>query len=462
MQERLVAHLKLGRTSGVLSPLVVWRHREHRSGFTVDDRAPGSSCQTLEEARGEPVLSSVLLGHRALLHEELGVHRGTASVPIASALRFLTAVRRGNVSPSGADLLRAALISANHHRNQARGGESRIASLTGVFVALVVAAIRLELLSFVPTRIGGAPGAGRADREATRANAGAPTPIIRDPADLGDDADRHEQHGNHPAEIRPQLAQVTAESVAKIQAALLDAALGETRENWMTFTCSDCGKKHRAPVHVPDVRVGWVRSRSCFARARADPRKSGGSHPLLPKSACEVGPYSASRWPAVLTPSWDQTSHSCFWVRTQEHCSQRSLSVSSTSSRSVGSLDSHQLCSTRTSSSTSGSRTRPQSIQMSRRLFVHRAQRPVAVVHTSMTRQGGLCRAVGSASSKRTSTLHGPSQSFPPIPPKDEGIALIRAAVEHGVTSFDTAQVYGPFTNEELVGERSNLSPTRS
>lgn len=36
---------------------------------------------------------------------------------------------------------------------------------------------------------------------------------------------------------------------------------------------------------------------------------------------------------------------------------------------------------------------------------------------------------------------------------KQAGIALIRAAVEHGVTFFDTAEVYGPFTNEELVGE---------
>ena len=53
----------------------------------------------------------------------------------------------------------------------------------------------------------------------------------------------------------------------------------------------------------------------------------------------------------------------------------------------------------------------------------------------------------------------GLSQSFPPIPPKDEGIALIRAAVERGVTFFDTAQVYGPFTNEELVGEA--LEPVR-
>ena len=53
----------------------------------------------------------------------------------------------------------------------------------------------------------------------------------------------------------------------------------------------------------------------------------------------------------------------------------------------------------------------------------------------------------------------GLSQSFPPIPPKDDGIALIRAAVDRGVTFFDTAQVYGPFTNEELVGEA--LEPFR-
>lgn len=42
---------------------------------------------------------------------------------------------------------------------------------------------------------------------------------------------------------------------------------------------------------------------------------------------------------------------------------------------------------------------------------------------------------------------------------KDDGIALIRAAVERGVTFFDTAEVYGAFTNEELVGEA--LKPMR-
>ena len=44
-------------------------------------------------------------------------------------------------------------------------------------------------------------------------------------------------------------------------------------------------------------------------------------------------------------------------------------------------------------------------------------------------------------------------------PDRQEMIALIRAAVDRGVTFFDTAQVYGPFTNEELVGEA--LAPFR-
>src|SRR5579863_3823778 len=42
---------------------------------------------------------------------------------------------------------------------------------------------------------------------------------------------------------------------------------------------------------------------------------------------------------------------------------------------------------------------------------------------------------------------------------KQEGISLIRSAVERGVTFFDTAEAYGPFTNEELLGEA--LAPFR-
>src|ERR1700676_3047359 len=53
----------------------------------------------------------------------------------------------------------------------------------------------------------------------------------------------------------------------------------------------------------------------------------------------------------------------------------------------------------------------------------------------------------------------GMSFNLGPAMDKKDGISLIRAAVESGVTFFDTAEVYGPFTNEELVGEA--LAPFR-
>src|SRR2546425_11231374 len=53
----------------------------------------------------------------------------------------------------------------------------------------------------------------------------------------------------------------------------------------------------------------------------------------------------------------------------------------------------------------------------------------------------------------------GMSYGYGPAADKQEMIALIRKAVERGVTFFDTAEAYGPFTNEELVGEA--LAPLR-
>ena len=53
----------------------------------------------------------------------------------------------------------------------------------------------------------------------------------------------------------------------------------------------------------------------------------------------------------------------------------------------------------------------------------------------------------------------GLSFGYGPAVDKEQGISLIRSAVERGVTFFDTAEVYGPFTNEELVGEA--LAPFR-
>jgi aryl-alcohol dehydrogenase-like predicted oxidoreductase len=54
----------------------------------------------------------------------------------------------------------------------------------------------------------------------------------------------------------------------------------------------------------------------------------------------------------------------------------------------------------------------------------------------------------------------GLSFGYGPAVEKQDGISLIRAAVERGVTFFDTAEAYGPFTNEELVGEA--LAPFRN
>jgi aryl-alcohol dehydrogenase-like predicted oxidoreductase len=54
----------------------------------------------------------------------------------------------------------------------------------------------------------------------------------------------------------------------------------------------------------------------------------------------------------------------------------------------------------------------------------------------------------------------GLSFAYGPVMEKKEAVSLIRAAVERGVTFFDTAEVYGPFTNEEVVGEA--LAPVRA
>src|SRR5689334_8618713 len=54
----------------------------------------------------------------------------------------------------------------------------------------------------------------------------------------------------------------------------------------------------------------------------------------------------------------------------------------------------------------------------------------------------------------------GMSFSYGPPKDKQEMTGVLRAAVERGITFFDTAEVYGPYTNEELVGEA--LAPLRN
>ena len=74
-------------------------------------------------------------------------------------------------------------------------------------------------------------------------------------------------------------------------------------------------------------------------------------------------------------------------------------------------------------------------------------------MHTRMLGTGGLkVSALGLG-------CMGMSVNYGPAPDKHEMIALLRSAVDRGITFFDTAEIYGPFVNEELVGE--GLAPVR-
>ena len=84
-------------------------------------------------------------------------------------------------------------------------------------------------------------------------------------------------------------------------------------------------------------------------------------------------------------------------------------------------------------------------------------------MHNSLTKENMKTRTLGQ-SGLEVSALGlgcmGLSFGYGPATDKQEAIKLIRAAFEQGVTFFDTAEVYGPFTNEELLGEA--LEPFRN
>ena len=102
-----------------------------------------------------------------------------------------------------------------------------------------------------------------------------------------------------PAEVRPLLAKATAASLNEIQAALLDAAVGATRENWTTFTCPDCGKKHRAQVQIPDVRARVGAIEVLLREGLGRPAQA--EELATPKLPANVN--------AVARMSWDDTQH---------------------------------------------------------------------------------------------------------------------------------------------------------
>jgi hypothetical protein len=64
-----------------------------------------------------------------------------------------------------------------------------------------------------------------------------------------------ERRSVDPATVRPRLAAAAAESVEDIQRTLLDAATSASKPAWVEFECTDCGKRKRVEVPVPDVRA---------------------------------------------------------------------------------------------------------------------------------------------------------------------------------------------------------------
>jgi aryl-alcohol dehydrogenase-like predicted oxidoreductase len=124
----------------------------------------------------------------------------------------------------------------------------------------------------------------------------------------------------------------------------------------------------------------------------------------------------------------------------------------------------------RTNKQTSGSNTRdPRSL--SRRDFLANTAligAGLAVGSFSWAASSDLPKEINKMQTRKLGTLEvselgagcmSISANYGPPAPRDQGIKVIRAAYEKGVTFFDTAEVYGPFTNEELVGEA--LAPFR-
>jgi len=93
-------------------------------------------------------------------------------------------------------------------------------------------------------------------------------------------------NGADPAQVRPRLAEAAAASLDDISSALLDAALGATREMWVTTACSGCGKKQRVEVKIPDVR-GRVAAIELLLREGLGrpPQAEEASSTRLPQSA---------------------------------------------------------------------------------------------------------------------------------------------------------------------------------
>jgi hypothetical protein len=98
-----------------------------------------------------------------------------------------------------------------------------------------------------------------------------------------------------PTQVRPRLAEAAAASLDDISSALLDAALGATRETWITTSCSGCGKKQRVEVKIPDVRSRVAAIELLLREGLGrPPQAEEAASPRLPRTASAVEKLSWS------------------------------------------------------------------------------------------------------------------------------------------------------------------------
>ena len=99
-----------------------------------------------------------------------------------------------------------------------------------------------------------------------------------------------ERRSVDPATVRPRLAAAAAESVEDIQRTLLDAATSASKPAWVEFECSDCGKRKRVEVPVPDVRARVAAIELLLREGLGRPAQAEEppTLPLIPETKAEI------------------------------------------------------------------------------------------------------------------------------------------------------------------------------
>jgi hypothetical protein len=105
----------------------------------------------------------------------------------------------------------------------------------------------------------------------------------------------HERRAVDPATVRAGLADAAAASVEDIQRTLLDAATSASKPAWVEFECTDCGKRKRVEVPVPDVRARVAAIELLLREGLGRPAQAEGP-PTLPHLPASRPKPASSTW----------------------------------------------------------------------------------------------------------------------------------------------------------------------